>query len=88
MRVCPRGPTLQAEEEEKLSLAQIRDHIFLILKVKGIFPTIHAQKGFSKVRMVVGGGRHPVTGDVNLPIGRFARIHLGYEMHMHKGKNP
>ena len=24
-----------------------------------------------------GRGRHPIVGDVNLPIGLFARIHLG-----------
>ena len=36
------GQILQDEEEEELSPAQIRDHIFLILKVKETFLTIHA----------------------------------------------
>ena len=57
MRVCPHRQILQDEEEKKLSLARIRDHIFLILKVKEIFLTIHAQKGFSKVKK--GGGSTP-----------------------------
>ena len=63
---------------EKLSPAQIRDkrdHTFLILKVKGTFPTTLAQKGSLEVKRE--GGCHPIVGDVNLPIGLFSRIHLG-----------
>ena len=45
-----------------------RDHIFLILQVKETFPTTHAQKGRSVT--------HIVVGDVNLPTGLTARIHL------------
>ena len=45
------GEILQdEEEEEELSPAQIRDHIFLILKVKETFPTIQAQKGSLEVK--------------------------------------
>jgi hypothetical protein len=57
MRVCPCRQILQDEEEKKQSLARIRDHIFLILKVKEIFLTIHVQKGSSKVKK--GGGSTP-----------------------------
>ena len=38
----PCEQVLQDEEKEELSSAQIRDHIFLILKVKEPFPTTHA----------------------------------------------
>ena len=42
----PYGQILQYEDkskkEEKLSPAQIRDHVFLILEVKETFPTVHA----------------------------------------------
>ena len=42
----------QDEEEEEVSPAQRkdRDHIFLILKVKETFPTIHVQKGSLEVK--------------------------------------
>ena len=40
-----------AGAREKLNPVQIRDHIFLILKVKEIFPTTDAQKGSSEVKM-------------------------------------
>ena len=58
-----------AGAREELSPAQItdRDHIFLILKVKENFLTIHAQKGSLGQK----------GSDVNLLIGLFARIHLG-----------
>ena len=39
-----------AGAREELSPAQIRDHIFLILKVKETFPTTHAQKGSLEVK--------------------------------------
>ena len=45
------GQILQDEEEKKLSPAQIRDHIFLILEVKETFLTTHVQKGSMKVKM-------------------------------------
>ena len=41
---------LQAEEEEELSPAQIRDQIFLILEVKKTFPSTHAQKSSWEVK--------------------------------------
>ena len=40
--IVPCEQVLQDEEKEELSSAQIRDHIFLILKVKEPFPTTHA----------------------------------------------
>lgn len=33
-----------------------------------------------------GRGRHPMVGDVNLPIGLLTRIHLGWEILMHVGR--
>ena len=47
-----------ARVREELSPAQIRDHIFLILKVKETSPTTHAQKGSLEVKK---------GGDINLP---------------------
>ena len=49
--------------------------MFLILEVKEIFPTTGAQKGSSGGQK--GKEHHAIVGDVNLPIGLFARIHLG-----------
>ena len=46
-----------AGAREELNPVQIRDHIFLILKVKEIFLTIHVQKGSLKVKK--GGGSTP-----------------------------
>ena len=46
----PCGQILQDEAEEKLSPAQIRDHLFLILEVKETFPTTHVQKGSLEVK--------------------------------------
>ena len=40
--------------KEELGPVQIKDHIFLILKVKEASPTIHAQKGSMVVKK--GGG--------------------------------
>ena len=37
-------------EEEELSPAPIRDHIYLILKVKEASPTLHAQEGSLEVK--------------------------------------
>ena len=52
------GQTLQDEgssrSEEEWSPAQMRHHIFLILKLKETFLTAHVQKGSSGVRK--GGG--------------------------------
>ena len=46
LEFVPYGQILQYEDkskkEEKLSPAQIRDHVFLILEVKETFPTVHA----------------------------------------------
>ena len=41
-----------AKAREELNLAQIkdRDHIFLILEVKEMFPTTYAQKGSLEIR--------------------------------------
>ena len=50
LEFVPCGQILQDEEEEELSPAQIRDHIFLIFKVKETFLTAHAQKGSLKAR--------------------------------------
>ena len=50
LEFVPYGQILQEEEEEELSPAQIRDHIFLILKVKETFPTTHVQKGSLEVK--------------------------------------
>ena len=47
--IVPCGQVLQDEEEE-LSPAQMRDHVFLILEVKETFPTIYAQEGFLEVK--------------------------------------
>ena len=46
----PCGQILQGEEGEELSPAQIRDHMFLILKAKETFPTLHAQKSSLEVK--------------------------------------
>ena len=46
----PCGQILQVEEEEELSPAQIRDHIFLILEVKETLLTIREQKGSLEVK--------------------------------------
>ena len=40
--IVPCGQVLQDEEKEALSSDQIRDHIFLILKVKEPFSATHA----------------------------------------------
>lgn len=34
------------------------------------------------------GEAEPRRGDVNLPVGLFAGIHLGLEMHVHAGEDP
>ena len=54
---------------EELSPAQIkdRDHLYLILKFKETFLTLHVQKAFLKVK----------RSGVNLFIGFFARIQFG-----------
>ena len=44
------GQILQDEEKEALSPSQIRDHVFLILKVKETFPATHAQEGSLEVK--------------------------------------
>lgn len=59
---------------EELSPAQTRDLGFLILKVSETFPTGHAQKGCSEIKRE---GASPHVSDINLPIGLFARTHLG-----------
>ena len=59
---------------EELSPAQIRDLVFLILKVSETFPTIHAQKSSSEVKRE-GASSH--VSDSNLPIGLSARTYLG-----------
>ena len=46
----PSGQILQDEEEEELNPAQIRNHPFLILKVKDTFLTTHTQKGALEVK--------------------------------------
>ena len=53
----PCGQILQEEEEEELSPAQIRDHVFLILKFKETFLTTHKQK--SSLTITKGGGTTP-----------------------------
>ena len=76
----PCGQILQDKDNsgsrEELSPAQIRDKEtpFLILEVKEAFLTTHTQNGSSGVK---GEGTPPIGGDVNLPTGLFARIHLG-----------
>ena len=50
LEFVPCGQILQDKDEEELSPAQLRDHIFLILEVKETFPTIHVQKGSVEVR--------------------------------------
>ena len=67
-----RYPNAAGVREERNS-AQIKDHIFLILKVKETFPPIYAQKGSLKVK---GRALHSMGSDANLPIGLLARIHL------------
>ena len=44
LEFVPSGQILQDEEEEELSSAQLKDrpHVFLILKVKETFLTVHA----------------------------------------------
>ena len=52
LEFVPCGQILQDEAEEELSLPQIkdRDHIFLILKVKETFSTIHVQRSSFEVK--------------------------------------
>lgn len=52
LEFVPCGQTLQDGEEEELSPAQIRDHVFRIVKVKVTFPTMLAQKGSLEVKRV------------------------------------
>lgn len=40
--IVPCGQVLQDEKKKEVSSAQIRDHIFLMLKVKEPFPNTHA----------------------------------------------
>ena len=49
-----------ASAREKLSPAQIkdRDHIFLILKIKETFPTMHVQKGPLEIKQEVMSPTH------------------------------
>lgn len=49
LEFVPSGQILQDEEEEKLSPAQITDHIFLIVQVKETSLTTHLQNGSLKV---------------------------------------
>ena len=50
LELVPCGEILQDEDEEELSPAQVRDHMFLILKVKETFPTSHVQKCSSELK--------------------------------------
>ena len=71
-----------AGAKEELSPAQIndRDHVFLILELKENFQLYMCKKAPQKSK---GRGCHLIVSNVNLPIGFFARIHIGQEKHTH-----
>lgn len=50
LEFVPCGQTLQDGGGGATDPAQIRDHVFLIVKVKVTFPTILAQKGSLEVK--------------------------------------
>ena len=68
------GQILQDEEEEKLNTVQIRDYIFLILKVKETFLTTYVRKTPWRSKEK---GCHLIASNVNPSLGLFTRLHLG-----------
>ena len=68
------GQILQDEEEEKLNTVQIRDHIFLILKVKETFLTTYVRKTPWRSKQK---GCHLIASNVNPSLSLFTRLHLG-----------
>ena len=74
---CPLGQILQDEEEEELSLAQIRDKRPHILHFQRQRDLPHYTCAERLLEGQKGRRHHPIVGDVNPSIGVFARIHLG-----------
>ena len=72
--VWPYGQILQDEEEEGLSPAQGWAHISHS-QGQGDLPDYTCTERLLEGQK--GRGRHPIVGDVKLPIGLFAGIHLG-----------
>ena len=77
LEFVPCGQVLQDEDnsrkEEKLSPAQIRDKETTYFS----FSRSRRTSRLHMHRKAKGSGRHSTVGRVSLPIGLFARIHLG-----------
>ena len=75
LEFVPCGQILQDEEDEELSPAQRRHHMFLILKVKETFPTTHAQKASLEVKKGVMSAYPEASSQESTLAERCTRTH-------------
>ena len=82
MELVPCGQTFQGEDNskrEKLGPAQRKRLHIPHSQGQGHLPNHTCTESLFRGKRE-GEGHHPITGDVNVPIGLFTRIHFGKEM--------